>query len=391
VSEAPPADDHTVHEAVGPPLSGLEAGVALAMGVNGLLVLGVLPVVLGDLAETGRLTAAGIGQAASVELLTMGIATGAAAILLKAERLKALGLFLCVALALADIACIWSSGLAFVGLRGLAGVVEGVLLWISVSMISRTVTPERWAGVFFTAQVLVQLVLAVACALWIIPRWGANGALVAIALASLATAPAAIFGPSRFAPLPAPPGESGAPPPRGWVALAATLIYVSAGGAVGAYLQPLAEQAGLTAGVARTALWVSLAAQVAGAALATALAGRVRYFTIFLITSAVSLAVWYAFSLEVPWWLFVVANAAAGLTALLLGPFLVPMTIQADPSRRAAVQSGGAQLLGGALGPWLASLLVGDRDVHAVLWLAACLMLLGLAVVAWLHYSSRRV
>ena len=55
------------------------------------------------------------------------------------------------------------------------------------------------------------------------------------------------------------------------------------------------------------------------------------------------------------------------------------------------MQSGGAQLLGGALGPWLASLLVGDRDVHAVLWLAAGLMLLGLAVVAWLHYSSRRL
>ena len=40
-----PAGDHLVHEAIGPALSGLEAGVALGMGVNGLLVLGVLPVV----------------------------------------------------------------------------------------------------------------------------------------------------------------------------------------------------------------------------------------------------------------------------------------------------------------------------------------------------------
>ena len=386
-----PPHDHTVHEAVGPALPPVEAGVAIALGVNGLLVLGPLPVLLGDLADTHRLTAAGIGQAATVELLAMGVATGLAAIVIKPERLKALGVLICIVLAAIDIACVWTGGAAIMALRAAAGVAEGLLLWMTVGMIARTVTPERWAGVFFTAQVLAQLALSVACASWIMPRWGANGGFVALALVSLAMAAGAIFGPGRYAPLPKPEGESGSPPPRGWIALLATLVYVSAGGAIGVYLQPLAEQAGLGAGVARTAVSVSLAAQVAGAALATALAGRVRYFTIFLITSAVSLAVWYAFALRIPGWLFIAANAAAGLTALLLGPFLVPMTIEADPSRRAAVQSGGAQLLGGALGPWLASLLVGDRDVHAVLWLGAGLMLPALAVVAWLHYSSRRV
>jgi predicted MFS family arabinose efflux permease len=103
----------------------------------------------------------------------------------------------------------------------------------------------------------------------------------------------------------------------------------------------------------------------------------------------VSLVVWWLFGQRIPGWLFIGANAVAGLTALFLSPFLVPMTIEADPSRRAAVQSGAAQLLGGAMGPLAAAMLVSDRDVHAVLWLGAGLLLAGLTVVAWLHFTNK--
>ena len=65
--------------------------------------------------------------------------------------------------------------------------------------------------------------------------------------------------------------------------------------------------------------------------------------------------VWWLFGQHIPAWLFVAANAVGGFTGLFLSPFLVPMTIEADPSRRAAVQSGAAQLIGGAMGPLLAS------------------------------------
>ena len=157
---------------------------------------------------------------------------------------------------------------------------------------------------------------------------------------------------------------------------------------MGVYVQPLAHEAGLGSGVARTAVWIALAAQVAGAALATALAGRLRYFTVFIIASIVSLAAWAAFSQPLSAWMFIAANTAAGLAGLLLGPFLVPMTIDADPSRRAAMQSGAAQLLGSALGPLLASLVVDDRDVHGVLWLSAGLLAAGLSVVAWLRFTA---
>ena len=383
--------DHLVHDAVGPPLSGGHAAATIAVGINSLMVLGVMPILLGALADEHRLSAAGIGQAATLELLAMGVSTALVGMFLKPARLKLIGVAASLVLAGFDIATMWSGGLGLFALRAGAGAAEGVLLWITVGMIARTVTPERWAGVFFATQTLAQLGLAVVLAVWVMPRFGANGGFAALAGASLLGGLPALASPSRYAPLPKKPGEGGAPPLRGWIALVATLIYVSANGAVSVYLQPLAEQAGLNADVARTALWTSLIAQTLGGAAATALAGKVRYFVVFLITSAIFLVVWYVYSLHSPAWVFISANAVAGLFAIFLAPFLVPMTIDADPSRRAAMQSGAAQLLGGAMGPALASLVVGERDVHGVLWLGAGLMLAGLVVVAWLRFTGSKL
>jgi predicted MFS family arabinose efflux permease len=385
----PAEDEHVVHEAVGPPLSGREAAGAIGVGVNSLLVLGVIPVLLGSLVDEHRLGAPDIGLVVMGEVLTMGVATALAGVLLKPARLKLLGIVAALALAGVDLATASSSGLGVFALRAAAGVLEGLLLWITVAMISRTETPERWAGVFFTGQTFAQLLLAIALAVWILPAWGATGGFLSIAVCAVAGVPASLVGPSRLADLN--PGEAiaGSPPFRGWVALLGTFVYVAGGGAVAVYLEPLAHQAGLDAGVARTALWVSLAAQVAGSATATGLAGRIRWFHVFLVTTAASLVVWWLFGQHIPAWLFIAANAAAGLFGLFLSPFLVPMTIEADPSRRAAVQSGAAQLLGGAMGPLLASRVVSDQNVHGALWLGAGLILAGLAIVAWLHLTQR--
>lgn len=382
-------DQRAVHEAIGPALTGREAAGALGVGVNSLLVLGVIPVLLGALVTEHRLTDQGIGEAGAIEVLTMGAATGLAGVVLKPQRLRLIGIIGAVLMAGVDLATAQASGAGVLALRGVAGVIEGVLLWVTVAMISRTTTPERWAGVFFTAQTFSQLLLAILLAVWLMPAYGANGGFVALTICALIGIIPAIIGPDRLADLN--PGESipGAPPFRGWVALAGTLVFVAGGGAVSVYLQPVAQQAGLDAGVARTALWVSLAAQVAGGASATALAGRIRWFHVFLITTVANLVVWWLFAQRLPAWLFVGANALSGLTAIFLAPFLVPMTIDADPSRRAAVQSGAAQLLGGAAGPFLAALMVSDNDVHGALRLGSSLLLAGLAIVAWLHFTHR--
>ncbi|HXL99499.1 MAG TPA: hypothetical protein VN932_06160 [Rhizomicrobium sp.] len=382
--------DIVVQEAIGPSLGGGEAAAAIALGVISLLLAGVLPALLGALADEGRISNAGIGQCATLEGLSMALSTALVGILVKPQRLRLIGAVAAAVLVILDFATMRAHGTSVFVIRAAAGVPEGVLLWLVVSMIVRSEVPERWAGVFFTSLVAAQLALALAFALFVIPRWGADGGFAALALATLPAVFIALRAPDRYAALPKPAGESGAPPLRGWIALLATLIFAAAPAAVGVYLQPLAHQAGLSADIARTALWVSLAAQVAGGAMATALAGRVHYLAVFVFSTLCFLAAWAVFMIFAPAALFIAANGLAGLVTVLAAPFLVPMTIEADPSRRAAVQSAGTQVLAGAFGPLFASFLVAGSNVHGVLAVGAGLLLGGLAIIAGLHVVALR-
>jgi hypothetical protein len=377
-----------VHDAVGPDLPLGEAIAALGIGIVSLLLAGVLPALLGALADEGRLSASGIGLAATFEALSMGLSTAAAGIVLPPRHLKWVAGIAAAVLAVVDLATVHASGTTVMVIRTVAGVPEGVMLWISIGMIARTATPERWAGIFFTALTACQMVIALVFAQWVLPQHGADGGFLGLTLTSLCGIALAVFVPHRYAALTKDGDASGAPPPRGWFALFATLIFIAASGTVGIYLQPLAHEAGLSADVARAAVWISLAAQIAGGATATAISGHVRYFTVFVISTVLFVASWLVFLLHPPAWGFIAANALGGFVGVLLAPFLVPMTIEADPSRRAAVLSGSTQVLAGALGPFAASFVVADDDVHGAIFLGTASLFAGLALIAVLHLTS---
>ena len=270
------------------------------------------------------------------------------------------------------------------------------MLWVAIGLISRTVTPERWAAVLFTGMGITQLGAATALSAYILPRFGANGGYVTVACAALLGVPLAAFLPKAFGTVPgSEAGASGAPPLRGWVALLATLAMAAAMNGVSVYLLPLARQAGLDVGTGRAAISVSLACQILGGALATVFAGRTRYIAVFWFCGVALCAAWTAYAIHAPAALFVGMSGLQGLLlrAVLSGPFFVPMTIEADPTRRAAMQSGAVQLLAGALGPLLASFAVTDQDTHGVLILGGFLLLGGIAVASALHrfgHAERR-
>ena len=141
-----------VHDAIGPDIPLSQAIACLSLGVTSLLMAGVLPALLGALADEHRLNAAGIGLTATFEALTMGIITGVSSVWLPPKRLKLIATIALLSLAVADFATTILSGVSVMAVRAFAGLPEGILLWITVGMIARTVTPERWAGVFFTAH-----------------------------------------------------------------------------------------------------------------------------------------------------------------------------------------------------------------------------------------------
>ena len=205
--------------------------------------------------------------------------------------------------------------------------------------------------------------------------------------------PVALFLPRALGAVPGQEGHgagAGAPPLKGWIALLGTLCFAAPLAAVAVYVVPLARQAGLSVGAGRTAISVGLACQILGGVLATVLAGRVRYIAVFWACAVALFSTWAVYALGAPAGLFIAVTGLAGVCGGLGGPFLVPMTIEADPSRRAAVQSGAVQLLAGALGPLLAALVVSERDAHGVLMLAAALLVAGLAIIMGLHRANRR-
>lgn len=377
-----------VAEVAGPPYTSKEAAACIALGLLALLISGLMGLLLAALADEGRLSASGIGFTAMLEALSTGLVTGAAGILLKPVRLRTIAAVAAGALVLLDLATLRVNGQGVMIVRALAGLPEGVLLWISIGFISRTVTPERWAAVLFTGMGLSQLAVATGLTTLILPRFGANGGYLTVAVGAALAVPTAFFLPRSLGAVVSGP-TAGAPPFRGWVALGGTLCMAASLTAVGVYVIPLARQAGLSVLEGRSAISVALACQMAGGALATAIAGRVRYITVFRVCAAVFLATWAAYAIQSPAWLFIGMTGLSGLAAFVAGPFLIPMTVQADPSRRAAMQSGAVQLLAGAFGPLLASFAVTNHNARGVLILAVGLQLTGLAVATALHQTSR--
>ena len=379
-----------VPEAVGPAIPLFETVAAIGLGSIALLVTGLMPLLLGALVAEHRLSDSGIGQSAMLELLSMGLTTALAGLWLKPERLRPIGAVATLALVGADLITMRASGSGVFAARFGAGLGEGILLWITIAMIARTETPERWSAIFVTATTLVQMLLAPLLTSIVLPRFGASGGYAVLAAASAAGFGFAVFVSPRYAPLVKPEGEGGTPPPLGWAALFATLVFVACFGAVGVYTVPIVQQIGLTAQVAGAGISASLLGQVIGGSSAAVLAGRVHYLPVFAAGTLCFLGIWAFWALPVPGWAFVVSDGLAGFLYMLMLPFLVPMAIEADPSRRAAVLSGAAQVLAGAMGPLASSFVVSKGDMHGALYLGAGLIVSGTAMMAGLHRITLR-
>ncbi len=365
-----------------------QVNAAIGLGVIALMMSGLMPIFLGALAGEHRLSAAGIGQIATLELLSSALTTGIAGSALKLRRLKLVGVLAALLLAGVNVATVRATGVSLMAVRTLAGIPEGVLLWMVIGLIARSSTPERRAAMLFTAMAASQLLVAVVLALFVLPRFGADGGYLLIAGLSLLGVVIALVLPDAYGALPD-GAEGGVPPLKGWIALFAVFVFQASVAGASVYIVPLAIQAGLSSSVAHTAISVALAFEVMGGVFATAISGRANFLDVLLASALVMLSALGAFLLKPAGWVFVIASASIGFCALLIMPFIVPMTIKADPSRRTALQIGGAQLLGGAVGPVLASMVVTARNAHGAVYLSAALLVTSLSVIYGLNRRVR--
>ncbi|MEG3089102.1 hypothetical protein [Sphingomonas sp. PB4P5] len=373
------------------PLS-LRAGqvaAVLVVGVIGVLIPGLQPQLLGALAVEGKLSVAALGGLATVELLAMGIAAGAAGFVLPVTRLRAIAVVALLATGLLDLATPQVGGGGIFAARVGAGLGEGVLIWIAIGFIVRTTRPERWSGIYLAVQTLAQFALASLIGFY---AAGSLGGFTALGVVTLAGIAAVRWLPTAYAPLTGDADTGGRPAPRGLLALAGVLLYLAFIVAVWVYVEPLGLQRGLSPATVHLIAPLSLAMQVLGAGAATLLAGRLPPRLTIIVVGLINLALLAVMATPPSPALFVAATALFGFLWLFAMPFQVPVLIAADPTRRAASLIGGAQLVGSGLGPVLAGLLVGEGDIASVLGFGAVSLVLGvlaLVVAGSLRHSPR--
>lgn len=376
---------------IGQPPSLIQRLSVFWIGLVGVLFPGVGPLLLGGLEAAGRLTANQLGLAGMAELVAMGIGAAVVGPMFGRSRLRLAAVTCGLLLAALDLATTRVSGDLLILVRAVAGLPAGAMIWLITGMIVRSPRPERWAGLYLTIQTLLQLGVVAAIGAFVMGSFGPDGGFVVLAALTVSAALAGLAIPGLYAPLvETDDNPKGLPSARGWIALAAVFCFQAFILAVWIYAEPLSRQAGHPPSVASAAFAISLAAQVAGGATATALAGRLSWFwslAAAVVLAAVALLVMVSLP-SAP--VFLAAATVFGFVWLFASPYLTPLAIEADPSRRAALLGPGASLLGCGAGPLLASFMVSGADVRPAVWLGVGLALVTLVIVAFLHLTRSR-
>ena len=344
---------------------------ALALGSLAMIVTGLQPLLLSELAEAGRLSRDLVHPVAIAELLAMALGVGVCALLLNPQRLSlwaAGGAVVCVA---AGLGALVARDYQFFALRSVGGLAGGVLVWITVGMIARKPRPEPWAAAFFLIQSAGQ-VFAAAFASALGPT---GGVVFAACLSGLCLLVAPMLSPA-MQDLARAGGRR--PDRRGLLGLMALFLYFAANSALWFKMRDLASAQGLEA-VSGLVVLTTLGAQMLGAMAAVSLAGKLSLRRLFGLVVLCLILACAVLALRPPAPLFVAAFGLLAFAALLLGASLFGFLHGADPSRRAGAVSPAAQFLAAALGP-LAGVAVADlAGLSAVLALSPLLALTALA------------
>ncbi|MBO9872685.1 MULTISPECIES: MFS transporter [Xanthomonas] len=344
----------------------------MSIGAIALLILGVQPIVLGALVEQRLITLPGVGVVAMGEIIALGIGVALGDALLPVSWQRATAIVAALLAAALNLATVQAQGdAAFVALRAVAGLAEGLLVWVATVSIVRAATPDRVTAVFMVLQALAQIALAAALALWVLPAAGWQGGFVAMAATCLLVLPLAAALPAAASQAPAASAQCAATAtarlrwsPATLAPLLVAFLQMSAIGALWAYLEPLALRAGLDAHAAQLQTSWVLGMQIVGGLAAIYWVRRLSV-TATLTLGSVALCLVAAAMYRVP------GNAALGFAAvcvafgfawMFLMPFHVGLALRADAQGRVAVLVPAAQLIGSACGPLLASLLLHADD-----------------------------
>ena len=346
-----------------------QIAVTLTIGSVALLMLGLQPILLGELEAQHAISLEGVGMVATAEILALGVGVALSDALLSVSRLRPITAIAAVVAAVVDVATRSAVGDGqFVALRAVCGLAEGVLLWAATCVIVRSVNPERLAAKFLALSTAAQAVVAGLLAGVVVPRAGWQGGFGLLAALAGLCAVLAIELPTKLAPLQAPGTEKLRWTVARVLPLGVAFLQLAALVSLFAYLEPLAKAIGHDDRGARFVTSEVLVFQVLGGIAATWAIQRLGPVPTLGIGSAVLAALAIGIALLPPGAVlpFTLLCAVLGFTWLFLLPFQVALAFRTDAKGRVAVLVPSAQLVGSAIGPLVASVTVSGDDARTV-------------------------
>lgn len=366
------------------PMPKATIGASLVIGTMGVMIAGVQPVLFGALLTAGHITAAQIGYTAAAELISIGIGVALADFALERKPVWLTAGAALLLLVLLNIATTYTRGFDLLLVRTLAGLPSGVLLWMTTAVIVRSKSPTALSAAFLLTQAVLQFAVSAGLAFGSSQNpGGVPWTLAALSAASLLLIPQL---PKAFTPLPKDPSTvSGLPPFRGWIVLLVSLLIQ--GCIVGAwvYMEPLGKQAGMSPNMVKYAVPASLGAQVCGGTLAILLAKRVAWLGALITSSGLLTVVLVILSLPPAPEIFFVLVAGFGALWIFITPYLTPLSIQHDPTRRTAQLVPAAVVIGSGAGPLVAAAFATESDASQVLRLCAVFATASVALILLLN------
>ena len=358
----------------------------ILLAVLGAFVLISEPAMLGAMLQEHRLTAPQLGHTETAELFAMAAVVAIAGAKLKPQRMRMIAVIAVLIICLSNFLTIFASGNFVVLARLLSGAAAGIGCWQLTCVVVRSRAPARIYGANNVVVNLFSLGLIQLTSRYFIPHFGASGSFGLMFGLSLLMIIPALFVRDQMPPLPRTSHHSGILGLRATASLFAVIFFLGGFMAYWIYLVPLAAQLGYAKSTVTLAISVAVVLQILGSTAAAVVGKRAGYLIVVAPCSVISLLILAALNVNLGSAAFIVAVAGIGFIWSLGIPFIaMPFLIAADPSRRAAMYSFPAQLLGSALGPLLASLFVSSQSVRGSLALGFCLFALSLVLVVGVH------
>lgn len=360
--------------------SRISLGSALLIGATGLLVLGVQPLLYGSYVHEGRISEASLGLLAAIEIAAIALGSAGGIALLARVPARAVAL---TGIAITIAANLLPALVPLLLARAISGAGGGLLVGVAAGAIARAKGLNAAAAAFLFLQAASQ---------YAILQWFASAAAPgsaadvqhALAVIAALTGMALPLVPARLGPVAhaEATASKGAIPLSGWIGLGASALLVGAVVGIWAYMGLWLESRGIAPERIAPMLTASMVGQMAGALVAIAVGERGHAGAKAVVTGLGLIAIVALLFLRgadgaVGWSLVV----GYGFVWMVLTPALTGFLLEADPTRRSLPFAASAQLMGAAILPTAAGMMIEAQGIDTVLLACSAAVVLGLVLI----------